>query len=142
MLFISQQFYINIRCHIVFMIRIKIKSSCYIIDWICIFFILSLNISFNTFSTGRCRQWCFAWFLWEFRVFQHHTPLPRRPYQRWSISDTPYRSWNIGKKKKRKLNWLFIYLDNYWPFICAFDWLLQTTNQMCGSVYLGDLRGY
>ena len=53
-----------------------------------------LNIRLNTFSAGVCRQRCFAWFLGEFRVFQHHTPLPCRPYQRWQGSDTPYPSRN------------------------------------------------
>ena len=35
----------------------------------------TLNIRLHTFSAGGCRQWFFAWFLGEFRVFQHHTPL-------------------------------------------------------------------
>ena len=42
------------------------------------------------------------------------------------------------RKKRRKLNWLFIYLDDYWLLIRS----LQTTNQIRGSLYLSDLRGH
>ena len=45
------------------------------------------------------------------------------------------------KKKGEKLNWLFIYFDDYRPLICASDWLLQTTHQIRRSVYFSDLRG-
>ena len=34
------------------------------------------------------------------------------------------------KKREIKLDWIFIYLDDYIPLIRAPDWLLQTTNQI------------
>ena len=52
----------------------------------------------------------------------------------------PTVHYKIGKKIKRKLYWLFIYSDDYWPLICSSDWLWQTTSQIRGAVYLNDLR--
>ena len=44
--------------------------------------------------------------------------------------------------RKKILNWLFIYLDDYRPLSRTSDWLLQTTNQIRRSVYFSDLQGH
>ena len=96
-------------------------------------YIHSLNIRLKTFSAGGCRQWCFAWFLVEFRVFQHHTPLTKQTLSEmislwYALQFTEH--WN----EKENLDWLFTYLDDHRPLI------RQTTSQIRGSVYFSDLR--
>ena len=98
----------------------------------------TLNIRLNTFSAGGCCQWYLLCSLESFRSSNIILSSPRRTYQRWSVSDTPSSSCNIGKKGE--LNWIFIYLDDYWPLIGTSDWLLLTTNQIRGSVNFSDLR--
>ena len=102
-----------------------------VISWL-----LTSNIRLNTFSARGCRQWYFAWSLGEFRVFQHHTPLPQQTQSEmislwYNLQFTQHR-----KRKKEKLNWLFIYLDDYRPLIRASDWLLKTTNQIYIYIYI------
>ena len=99
----------------------------------------TLNIQLNTFSAGGCRQWCFV-SLESFGSSNIILPSPSRSYQRWSVYIMPSSSRNISQKKN--LDWLFIYLDDYRPLICASDRLLQTTSQICGSIYFSDLWGH
>ena len=79
---------------------------------------------------------CFAWFIGDFRVFQHHTPLTKQTLS--EITSLLYTLQFMQKWKEK--NWVFIYLDDYRPLIRAFDWLLQTTSQTRGTVYFSDLQ--
>ena len=103
-------------------------------------FFFTLNIRLSTISAWECRQWCFAWFLGEFQVFQHHTPLTKQTLSEmislwYALQFMQYR------KKRKKIRLAFIYLVDYRPLIRVSDWLLQTISQIHGSVYFSDLRG-
>ena len=81
-----------------------------------------------------CCQWCvFLWSLGSFGSFNIILSSPSRPYQRWSVSDTPSSS------DERRL---FIHLDDYRPLLHASEWLFKQPNQMRGIFYFRDVRGY
>ena len=92
--------------------------------------VFTLNICLNTFSTVGCHQWCFAWFLVEFQVFQLHTIVPCWSFQRLIISDTPYRSLNIGKKRNKTEIELGFYL--FGPLLTAHQciWLVVVSTTL------------
>ena len=75
--------------------------------------------------------------LWVFRVFQHHTPITMQ-----TPSEMISLRYALQFKLKLKEKKMAIYLDDYRPLIRASVWLLQTTCQMCGTVYFSDLRGH
>ena len=62
-------------------------------------------------------------------------PSPCRPYQIWSVSDTPYHSRNVGKKKKMEIElafYLFGQLLTTHPCI----WLVVANNQSSTQICL------
>ena len=72
---------------------------------------------------------CFAWVIGEFRIFQHHIHFAKQTLLEKPVSDTSSILF------ERKNTWLFIHLDDYRPLNRASDGLLQTTNQMRGTLY-------
>ena len=80
-------------------------------------FHFTLNICLNTSGAAVL---CIAWFIREFRVFQHHTFLTR---QTLSEMINLLYTFQFMQKWKEKM-WLSIYLDDYRPLARASDWLL------------------
>ena len=75
---------------------IKIESYQFFFN----FLSFTLNICFNTFSSGECRQWLLDCFLEEFQAFQHDTPLTKQTVSKMiSLWYAPHLVYAIWKEK-------------------------------------------